>query len=426
MHNRLPSGSWAATSACDWMTALVSSPGRATQPATNATRPKLIGKIVLARFLERPPTSVLAAVREAEEVARRACLFDGARPALRRKLLPGASYALARGLDGVFARVQVKNGKPVLVWRSVYFGCEYTVDGERLAACLAQAEDESSEVLRAVRMLLLVSTRNRIAHEVVSVLVRVQRDFLRTGFEVRLNVLTERQLVREAQARFAPADASRVSRVLRSTVVLLEGGTPLPLRALCPSSRAVLLALVRDVLEHETRLRGRGLLLRAWTDVELARRVPRREGVGVSRRVVAYCRKSLGAPGASVRSLRSCYMVTTIHFSRLAPLTRPGILRGAPAAAGVYELRLAPGQPGYEPGCAGIIYVGKAKDIRRRLLAHTSPNGRNRRLASHVRRAHVLFRVRLEAGDLKGAEEELYRQFLDTYGRPPESNRLSP
>ncbi|MEK6769726.1 MAG: hypothetical protein AABY85_12150, partial [Gemmatimonadota bacterium] len=181
---------------------------------------KLIGKIVLARFLERTPASVLAAARQAEEVARRAGLFDGAAPALRRKLLPGASHPLAPGPDRVFARVQVKKGKPVLVWRSVYFGCEYTVDGQRLSAWLAQTEDESSEVLRAVRTLLLVSTRNRIAHEVARVLFRAQRDFLRTGSEARLVVLTQRQVVREAQARLAAADASRVSRLLRSTVVL--------------------------------------------------------------------------------------------------------------------------------------------------------------------------------------------------------------
>jgi hypothetical protein len=427
LHNRSPSGSCAATSACDWIAGVVPSPARAIQRATNPTRAKLIGKIVLARFLDRPAMSVLAAALAAEEVARRAGLFDGPGAAMRRALLPGARWSPESAPDAVFARVQVKNGKPLLVWRSVYFGCEYTVDGKRLAARLARPGHGSSEaILRAVRTLLLVSTRNRIAHEVVRVLVRAQREFLRTGSEARLEVLSQRQIVREAQSRLAAADASRVSRVLRSTVVLLKDGAPLPLRALCPSSRAVLRTLLRDVLERERRLRARGFLLRAWSDEELARRVPRRQGIRVSRRLVAYCRQCLGAPSASERSRHGCYMVTTMDFSMLAPLTRPGILRAAPPAAGVYELRLAAGQPGYEPSRAGIIYVGQAKNLRRRVLAHLTPNGRNRRLASHVRRGQVLFRVRLEAGDLKRAEEELYRQFVDTYGRPPECNRLSP
>ncbi len=347
MHNRSPSGSCAAASACDWIAGVVPTPARAIQRATNPTRAKLIGKIVLARFLNRPATSVLAAALAAEEVARRAGLLDGPAAAVRRALLPGASWSLGGPTDGVFARVQVKNGKPVLVWRSVYLGCEYTVDGQRLATWLAQAKHESSEaILRAVRTLLLVSTRNRIAHEVVRVLVRAQRDFLRTGSEARLEVLTQRQVVREARSRLAAADASRVSRVVRSTVVLLQDGTPVALRALCPSSRAVLRALVREVLERERRLRARGHLLRAWSDEELARRVPRRQGMRVSRRLVAYCRQCLGAPSASVRSRRGCYMVTTMGFSTLAPLTQPTIVRRAPAAAGVYELRVSPGQLG--------------------------------------------------------------------------------
>jgi hypothetical protein len=408
-------------------TAPASSSARAGEHAANPTRAQLIGKIVLARFLAKPPASVLAAVQAAEEVVRRAGLFDGPMPAVRRNVLPGASCALEGGPDDVVARVQVKNGRPVLVWRAVYFACEYVVDGQRLAIGLAQMGDEGADaILRAVRTLLLVSTRNRIAHAVADVLVRAQRGFLRTGSETRLVPLTERQVAREAQTRVPAADASRVSRVLRSTAILLQDGTALPLRALCPTSRVVLRALVRELLERERRLRARGLLRRAWTDEELARRVPRRAGIRVSRRLIAYCRKSLGAPSASVRSRRGCYLAATMEFSTLAPLTTSGILRAAPAAAGVYELRLAPGQPGYEPRCAGIIYLGRAKNLRRRLLAHANPNGRNRRLASHMRRARVLFRVRLETGDLKRAEEELYRRFLDTYAHPPECNRLSP
>lgn len=407
---------------------LVSSLARFILLATTATRSTLIGKIVLARFLERPPAAVLAAALKAEDVARRAGLFDGATPALCRTLLPEASHApVVHGPNGVFAQVRVRNGAPHLVWRSFYFGCEYTVDWYRFGAWMAPADGEYSEdILRAVRTLLLVSTRNRIAHEVARVLIGAQRDFLCTGAETRLVVLTERQVVREARARLAVADASRVSRVLRSTVVFLPTGAPLPLRALCSSSRAVLRALLRDVLARERGLREQGLLLGAWTDEELACRVPRRAGMRVSRRLVAYCRKSLGVPGASVRARRSGYMATTMDFSALRTLARSGILQGAPQAAGVYELRLAPGQPGYERRCAGIIYLGKAKNLRRRLLAHATPNGRNQGLARHVRCAQVLFRVRLEAGDLTRAEQALYRQFVDTYGCPPACNTLHP
>jgi hypothetical protein len=272
-----------------------------------------------------------------------------------------------------------------------------------------------------------VTTRNRITHEVCQVLLRVQREFLRTGDEARLVPLTGRELARAVQAQgVTAADASRVSRVLRSTVLVLPDGTPRPLRMLCPTSRTVLGALVRDVLDRERMLRARGCLKRAWGDDEIARRVQQRPDVFVSRRLVAYCRKNLGAPGARARTRRGCYMAITMDFSSLARLDRQGIFRHAPTAPGVYELRLVPGERGHASSCAGVIYVGKAKNLRRRLLAHASGNGRNKKLSRYVRRARISFRYRVENGDIKRAEEELYQQFRETYGRPPECNQMSP
>ncbi|MCR4341361.1 MAG: hypothetical protein NUW01_15895 [Gemmatimonadaceae bacterium] len=409
------------------MTELVPSSARTAENSINSTRAKLIGKIVLARFLERSSASILAAVKSAEDVARRNGLLDGTAPALCRRVLPDAIYDRKADSEDVFARVRVRKNLPVLVWRSVYFASEYTVDGARLAECLARAGEASETILRAVRTLLLVTTRNRIAHEVSRSLIAAQGDFLRTCEETRLAPLTERQVAREVRSHgVSAADTSRVSRLLRSTVVVLPDGTPRPLRVLCPTSRMVLGALVRDVLERERMLRARGRLKGAWDDNEIARRVWRRPGIFVSRRLVAYCRKSLGAPDARVRTRRGCYMEITMNFATLAKLERQSIFRRAPTAPGVYELRLAPGERGHTPRCADIIYVGKAKNLRRRLLAHAGGNGRNKNLAGYVRRTRVLFRYRVEKGDLKRAEEELYRQFRETYGRPPECNRMSP
>lgn len=391
-------------------------------------RAKLIGKIVLARFLERSPASVLAAVHDAEDVARCSGLFDEPIPAMRRRMLPGATLELGVVPDEAVGRVRMRKGRPVLGWRAASFAFEYIVDGPRLAACLQQGGEATTEtILRAVRTLLLVTTRNRITHKVCQVLLRVQREFLRTANEARLVPLTGRDLARAVQTQgLDAADASRVSRVLRSTVLVLPNGTSRPLRMLCPTSRRVLGALVRDVLDRERMLRGRGRLKRAWADDEIARRVQQRPDVFVSRRLVAYCRKNLGSPGARGRMRRSCYMAITMDFSSLARLDRQGILCHAPTAPGVYELRLAPGERGHVRGCAGVIYVGKAKNLRRRLLAHASGNGRNKKLSCYVRQARLSFRYRVENGEIKRAEEELYRQFRETYGRPPECNQISP
>jgi len=410
------------------MTPPVRSSAEADPKSVNPTRAKLIGKIVLARFLQRSPASVLAAVSGAEDVARSHGLFDGPIPAVRRRMLPCATLELGVVPDEAVGRVQIRRGKPMLGWRSASFAFEYIVDGPRLAACLQQGGDgTTATILRAVRVLLLVTTRNRITHGVCQVLLRAQREFLRTGDEARLVPLTGRELARAVQAQgVTAADASRVSRVLRLTVLVLPDGTPRPLRMLCPTSRTVLGALVRDVLDRERLLRARGCLMRAWGDDEIARRVQQRPNVFVSRRLVAYCRKNLGAPGARARTRRGCYMAITMDFSSLARLDHQSIFRHAPTAPGVYELRLAPSERGHAPICAGVIYVGKAKNLRRRLLAHASGNGQNKKLSCYIRRARVSFRYRVENGDIKRAEEALYQQFRETYGRPPECNQMSP
>lgn len=390
-------------------------------------RAKLIGKIVLARFLERPVPSVLAAVQAAEETVARFGLLDGRRPALRRRQLPGLRISSNGTAVETIGRVRLRAGRPVLFVHSVYLACAYVVDQQRFEDCLRRVPDSAIErVLRAVRTLLLASTRNRLTAAICAVILEEQRAYLRTLDDSRMVALTGRHIARACQRRgLAAADATRVSRILRSTLIVVGNLGVRPLRALCPTSRVVLRAQVRKVLEDERRLLALGRLRGAWSDDEIARRVAGRTGMRVSRRIVSYCRQVLGAPTARVRARRG-YLASMVDFSPLATLDRGTLLRRAPETAGVYELRIARGEPGYCAECAGIIYIGKAKNLRRRLLAHASGNGRNRRLARHVRRSRVLFRFRPEAGELRLAEIDLYQQFCETYGRPPECNRMRP
>lgn len=402
--------------------------GAATLLFSERSCSRLLRKILLARFLERPLAATLAAAKAAEEVVQRNGLFDGRNAPLGRRRLYGAEIHPGAARGEAFGSVCVRPGRLVVLLHSAYSSHEYVVDGPHLVARLDRLSDgERVKVLRAVRTLLLVSTRNRITLEVCRIVCEAQPAFLRRLDEARMVPLTGRAVAEEARRRgVAAADATRVSRILRSTVVVLRDASTRPLRVLCPTSRAVLRAQVRRVLELERRLRARGRLQGAWSDAAIARRLARRAGVSVSRRLVSYCRKMLGAPGARARTHRGCYMTTTMGFSTLVPLERKTVFQRAPAAPGVYELRLARGERDYTPAGAGVIYLGRAKDLRRRLFTHASGNGRNHRLARHIARSRVLFRFLVEADDLKNAESRLYRQFCETYGRPPECNRVPP
>lgn len=397
-------------------------------PRFNPARAELIGKIVLARFLQRPVTAILAAAREAERIVRCARLLNGATPALRRHVLEFAVWRHHSSPGEAVGSVEWIHGRPTVVYHSRYLACEYTIDDSLLAARLSRfGQNQVRTALRAVRTLLLLSTRNRITHGMCRTLLQVQHEFLRAGDDTRLVPVTGRELARAVRASGVhAADPTRISRLLRSTVLILPDGIPRPLKLLCPTSRIVLRTLVREILERERQRRATGHLTATWDDEEIARRIRPRPGVFVSRRLVAYCRQALGAPGARIRSRRACYIAATMNFSGFSRLDRMSVLKHAPLAPGVYELRIPPGEPGHAPDCVGVIYLGRAKNLRRRLLAHTARNHRNDRLAHHIRCARLLFRNRIEIGDLKRAEQSLYRLFRDTYGRPPECNKMSP
>jgi RNA polymerase sigma-54 factor len=411
------------------VTAASPAPARGVNALSDrSARAALIGKIVLARFLERPLPAVIVAVQAAEAVAQRYRLFHGRNAPLRCRRLDGAEIQAGAPHAEALGSVCVKAGQPVVRLYSVYSTYEYLLNRSRLAACLEPLSDaDRVRVLRAVRTLLLLTTRNRLTLEVCRIVLEVQHRFLRTVNEAEMVPLTGCAVAQEAQRRgVTAADAGRVSRILRSTVVVLPDGSTWPLRRLCPTSRTVLRAHVRRVLEIERRLRARGRLERAWSDAAIAERLARRTGIPVSQRLVSYCRQTLGAPGVRVRTARGGYMAATMNFSRLAPLERPAVVERAPAAPGVYELRLSRGEPDYTPACAGVIYIGRATDLRRRLLAHASGNGRNAELARHIAGSRVLFRFRVETGDITHAESALFRQFCETYGRPPACNRVHP
>ncbi|HSM93816.1 MAG TPA: hypothetical protein VLT47_13115 [Anaeromyxobacteraceae bacterium] len=387
--------------------------------------PEIVRQIVLARFLERPPDAVALAVERAEAIVWRHRLLAGRVPAIQRVPAPGvAAGEVPPGACGV---VEPRDGAPVLVLPT-RCAARYEIDRARLAAWLDRTDAGTRiRVLRAVRTLHLATARSSITGAVWTVLAKVQRRYLASCDAAELVPLTAREVVRRARAAGADlVDAGRVSRTLRATAVVFPDGSTHPLAILCPSTRAVTAARLSKLLERERELRAVGRLRRAWNDAELARRLGRIHGAPVSPRIVCYCRKRLAVPGARERARSPAYMSATTGFSALRPLDRRSVIRRAPRAPGVYELRIAPGQPLYEPTCSGIVYVGRARDLRARLLVHAGASARNERLVSLVRGSRVLFRFRVESGELRPIEAELYRRFCDTYGHHPSCNRVSP
>ncbi len=392
--------------------------------AGRAARAELVRRIVLSRFLELPIPALVRAVRDAEAlVARHPGLSRPGGP-LRR-----VTAGRARGAwpEPTCGRVRLRRGVPELALRPEV-ALAYEGDHAALRAYAARLHPaEAAALSRAFWVLLLATARSRMTRALGEVLVETQRAFLVSGRDRDLVPLSAREAVRRARhAGGTSLDEGRASRLLRSSLVVLPTGASRPLGALCPTTRLVLSAQVRAALAEERALREAGTLAHPWSDAELARWLGRTRGLRVSRRLVAYCRKRIGAPGARARAKHGAYLAATASFSALYPLERATVAQRAPAAPGVYELRICGARGARRAHGDAVIYIGHGQDLRARLLDHAWGTVRNQGLLRHVRAARVEFRFRVERRDPRRAEAELYRRFKETFGRPPECNRVSP
>lgn len=157
------------------------------------------------------------------------------------------------------------------------------------------------------------------------------------------------------------------------------------------------------------------------TDREIAAAVGREFGARLLVRTVAYIRHDLGIPAARERERRSEYLSLTVGFSSVLPLTAQTLYEQVPPGPGVYEIRRVEAPPGTCP----IIYLGSARDLRKRLTDHLRGYSGNALLQAHVQ-SGVRFRYRPLSARWRDFERAVYRAFCATFGAPPLANRMSP
>jgi len=399
---------------------------------------ELIGKIVLARFLEKTPREVEEVVQEVESAPLflRLTMGDGGgrTPLVRHGRLRGARF-LETDHDlspRVAGTLHCSANEPHLFYRSQalvrqYFMDEGLIAGETGSAGLL--DGEGLALRRLVRMMRLVNTRNRLSHAVLWAAVTRQRAFLasldaRLLYPLRHLELASALAVEDDGAK--GLDPSRMSRIVRSMSLLLPDGRELPVHRLFPGERSLIEAYLRDVLLEERKQVAAGNLARPFADMALAAKISDRTGLSCSRRTVAYARKGLGIPSWRERAHLGCYLTATENFSELYSLKRAAARAVVPQTPGVYELRLAEGTIDYRMGPCPVFYVGSARNLRKRLLGHLGPGVRNRGIRAHVAGGNVLFRVMCVKKDWRSEERRIYTRFLGTFGEPPRCNKLKP
>ena len=245
------------------------------------------------------------------------------------------------------------------------------------------------------------------------------------------------QRLRAQPRLFVVADAGRISRLVRGLSIALPNGKTIPLADFLPRPRQIHCRYVDYVTKNEKVRISEGVLEGPLSDEAIAQVLEREHGVRLLRRTVANIRHALAIPDCRRRGERANYLTATEGFSALVPLTPQALRSVVPAHPGVYEIRadFAPRTGGdnnssarriLPPEPRGVVYIGSAGDLRKRLGDHLRSSSGNALLYRYVTEGDARVRFRLISEGWRWVERELYRVYCETFGAPPAANRMSP
>ena len=408
----------------------------------------LLGKIVLARFLELPLRAFDRLVTQAESSAG----FTALRPWVTVGQLEGAPHdahdAPQTRASPVLGEISdMKNLYPgtgasrdlgFLYHRDSYTR-EYRFDEEGINLLMSRP-DFPAELASVLRRLRLINTRNRLTHALMQAVLASQAAYLCSGQALALLPLTQAEIsarLRSESNLSVVADPGRISRLVRVLTIALPNGEAVPLGGLFPKPRQVHCHFVDHVIKQEKTWMLEGVLREPLTDEAIAAILECEYGIRLLRRTVANIRRDLAIPDRRSRSQRMNYLVATEGFSALVPLTPQTLRTVVPSQPGVYEIRAALASPMSEakegwleksapPGPHSVVYIGSTGDLRKRLGDHLRGSSDNVLLYNHLSDGAARVRFRLVSEGWRWAERDLYRVFCETFGTPPLCNRMSP
>lgn len=401
----------------------------------------LLGKIVLARFLELPLRAFDLLVTRTESCAE----FAALRPWVTVGQLEGAqvehdtSASSQNQTSPVLGVIREASwGLMFLYYRTSYVR-EYRFDEEGVKQ-LMSCPDFPRERASLLRRLRLINTRNRLTHALMQAVLALQAAYLRSGQALALLSLTQAEIsarLRSESTLSVVADPGRISRLVRGLSIALPNGKAVPLGGLFPKPRQVHCHFVDHVIKREKTLIPQGVLCDPLTDEAIAAILKREYDICLSRRTVANIRHDLAIPDCRSRRQRMNYLAATEGFSTLVPLTPQALRTAVPAQPGVYEIRATLGLPVSEAkegwleksaplGPHSVVYIGSTGDLRKRLGDHLRGSSDNVLLHKHLTDGAARVRFRLVSEGWRWAERDLYRVFCETFGTPPLCNRMSP
>jgi len=319
---------------------------------------------------------------------------------------------------------------------------EYVIDEGKMmrwGRSQALSSEDEAEILALRRQLRLINTRNRLTHTVLMGIAEHQAAYLASGDALHLRRLSQVALAEwirsetQGDSRFLPSDSklefvdnSMISRLTRNVSVLSPQGRDIPLRDFFPSTRDVHKRMIEAILDEEKEQIRRGDIERAYTDEDIKEKLKERYGVSISRRTVSACRQGMRIPSSYTRNSSHTYPPRLAHFSFHYPLNIASVKADAPEAPGVYEISLAEVEVDYPLCSGGVVYIGSAKNLRKRLRDHLRPGSKNGDLRTLLGNHQAVFRYIVNHRGIRAEEKGLCQCFILAYGALPRCNHIRP
>jgi len=272
-----------------------------------------------------------------------------------------------------------------------------------------------------------INSRNEFTHRIILGVIEHQRKFLSTGDPIDLVPFSQVGLAKWLNVNKSPEiDISWISRLVNRLSVIMPSGEERILESFFPTQKDVNKRFIKQILDQENEDIDSGRIKRPLTDNQIRAKLESEYRVKLSRYSIALCRKDMGIPPAKRRFSGYKYPPLSVNFSLLYPLTVQSVQSNAPASAGVYEFRLKGKEIEHPNGRTAIIYIGSAKNLKKRLKEHLRVNNRNGHIRHFLKKFDCSFRYIQFLKNWEVEEGRLYNLFVTTYGAPPRCNRIRP
>lgn len=382
---------------------------------------KFVGRVIFANFLKLPLERYKNIIEEMES------------PPLFKKLSRGGGNLRDNGSVIIIKRLSgagISQGAPnksskaiaEIVKSGKGFSIRYAYEGfnKIYTICGTQRPKFFYKLRR-------ISSRNELTHTIIKGIIEHQGSYLNIGDPIDLVPFSQVQLTKRLNGSKLPKiDISWVSRLVNRLSVIIPSGEERTLRSFFPTQKDINKRLIKQLLDKENEDIESGRLKRPLTDNQIRAKLESEYEVKLSRHSIGHCRKDMGIPPARRRLAGYKYPPLSANFSLLYPFTVGSVQNNAPANSGIYELRFKGKEIEYPKGKTNVIYIGSAKNIRKRLKEHLRGNNKNSHIRHFLKRLDCSFRYIRFSKNWKGEEGRLYSLFVSTYQAPPKCNQVKP